>query len=1000
MATIHLSARLVPFWVIAVLLAVSLASTAPVFAQFTEVQPVALAPSTGYGKLPLSFEANQGQSDRPVKFFARGQGYGLFLTPTETVLSLRPQPDAPTNRTSVVRMRLVGANRRPQLTGLDLQTGKSNYLIGNDPARWRRDVPNYAGVKSAQVYPGIDLIYHGNQRQLEYDFVVAPGADPGRIQIAFKGVEKLSLDSEGNLVLATGHGNIVQHKPVVYQDLNGERRSIDGRYVLRGKRRASFDVGSYDTAHPLVIDPVMVYATYLGGASTDLGTGIAVDSAHNVYVTGWTSSSNFPTAGSFQAALSGPFDAFVTKLNPTGTALIYSTYLGGTGQDLAAAIAVDGNGSAYITGRTDSTDFPIAPQFGAILATAQGGLDAFVTKLDPSGSSLVYSTYLSGNPNSNDVGTGIAVDGSGNAYVVGTTDSANFIGTPGAFQVNYGGGISDAWVVGGINPGGTGYLYITLLGGSGDDHGTGIAVDASGNAYLTGYTNSTNFPLTSGNKPQPLSGGGYDAFFVKFNAAGSALLHSTFLGGSGDDRGLAIALNASGNACIAGSTSSTNFPTLGGIQVSNGGGASDAFVTKYTPAFGWVYSTYLGGSGLEQATGIAEDSSGNAYVTGITQSQNFPFVSPVQGPGGGAFDDAFVAKVNPTGTVLLYATYLGGNATDQGTAIAVDSRGNALVTGKSASTDFFTVGAYQVAMAGVYDAFVAKISTLTATSTGLVSSLNPSIERQAVTFTATVSGTTPTGTVQFKDGVNNLGTPVTLSGGVATYTTSTLTVGTHSITAFYDGDASFDFSASPALSQVVNLPPFGAPAGLVARINTQGSPAILTWYAVSGVDHYEVARSSNNSAYATIGSAFGSSQYLDFSPFTADTTYLYKVRAVASGGAMSGYSNVDPATTVFFTDDPLIAGSTIVKAAQVNQLRTAANAMRAAAGMTAATFTDPTLSTSTIIRAVHMQQIRTALDEARATLLLPTLVYTEGTLTPTVSVIKAAFVQQMRDGTK
>ena len=768
-------------------------------------------------------------------------------------------------------------------------------------------------------------------------------------------------------------------------------------------------MASYDTAHPLVIDPVMVYATYLGGTGLDQGNGIAVDSTHNVYVTGFTQSTNFPTAGPFQATLSGAStaDTFVTKLNSTGSALVYSTYLGGNGNDYSAAIAVDGSGSTYITGRTDSTNFPTAPQFLPIQATNQGGFDAFVTKLDPSGSALIYSTYLGGNPAfpaANDGGTGIAVDGSGNAYVVGSTDSAAFVSSPGAVQTIYGGGINDLFILT-INPDGTALGYATYLGGSGEDRGTAIAVDASGNAYVTGYTNSTNFPLSSGTKTQPIFAGVYDAFFVKLNSAGTMLLHSTYLGGSGDDRGAAIAVkaNAGGgyDAYVAGATASTNFPTAGTIQSTNGGGATDAFVTKYSPSFGWVYSTYLGGSAVDQGAGIAVDNSGNAYVTGSTLSTDFPLVNSFQLSGGGGFSDAFVAKVNPLGTALLYSSHLGAEVSDEGFGIAVDSRGNALVTGRSNSLNFATLGAYQVSNGGGYDTFVAKITTLTGTSTVVISSLNPSITGQAVTFTATVSGTTPTGTVQFRDGVNNLGVPVALSGGAASYTTSTLNVGTHSITAYYDGDASFDFSTSPALSQVVTLPPFGAPSGLIAEFNRFSLNVLmvdLTWNAVSGVNHYEVARSSNNGPYATIASPSGAN-YTDFS-LAPNTTYLYMVRAVDSVGTMSGYSNMDPATTVFFTDDPLIAGSTTVKAAHVNELRRAANAMRAAAGLTAATFTDPSLSTSMIIRAVHMQQIRTALDAARFTLLLPTLVYTEGTLTPTVSVIKAAFVQQMRNGTK
>jgi hypothetical protein len=976
----------------------------------------AVHPSTpaSYGKLPLSFEANQGQSDGRVKFLARGQGYGLFLTPTEAVLSLRAQRDAQTNPTSVVRMRLVGANRGPQLTGLDPQPGKSNYFIGNDPAQWRRDVPNYARVKYAQVYPGVDLIYHGNQRQLEYDFVVAPGADPSRIEIAFKGVDKLSLDAEGNLVLAIADGNIVQHKPIVYQDLDGERRSIDGRYVLRGRGRASFSVASYDTAHQLVIDPVLVYSSHLGGAWTDEVNAIALDSGGNAYVTGMTASSNFPVVN--QISIQG--GVFVTKINAAGNAIVYSTYLGGTQSLLeeGRGIAVDGAGSAYVTGWTTSIDFPLQ---GEIMGpnVGSGSPDVFVSKLSPSGNALVYSTYLGGSGLGDfgrDEGNAIAVDAGGFAYVTGRTYSTNFPTTNGSFQPNLAPSNEHWWdaFVAKLSASGSALVYSTFLGGTQADEARGIAVDGSGNAYVTGYTFSTNFPTMG--TIQTYGG----AFLTKLNAAGSALVYSTHLGGStdghgglntvGNDGGNAVALDSGNNAYVTGYTRSDNFWGTASSPIQSTIGFainSVGFVAKVNAAgSAVVYATYLGGTGRSEPTtpgdvgnGIAVDSQGNAYVAGTAYSTDFPTADPIQANNAGSYD-AFITKVNAAGTMLVYSTYLGGAGADYGRGIAVDSGGNAYVVGATQG-GFPQVAPFQAYEArGPSEGFVAKISPLAPSTTSLISSLNPSIQGQSVTFTASVSGTGVTGAVQFKDGASNLGSPVTLVAGAASYMTSALTTGFHSITAVYGGDSTFYTSTSSLLSQQV-YPPFGTPGGLVATTLMFSTQVLLTWNFVGGVDHYEVARSSFNGPYVTIGLPVGAT-YFD-SNTVANTTYLYKVRAVDSVGTLSGYSNVDPATTVFFTDDPLIAGSTIVKAAHVNELRTAANAMRAAAGLTPAIFTDLSLSSSIIIQAVHMQEIRTALDEARSTLLLlPPLVYTEGTLTPTVSVIKAAFVQQMRDGTK
>jgi hypothetical protein len=675
-----------------------------------------------YAKLPLSFEANLGQTSNQVKFLSRGSGYTLSLTHRgEALLALRkpaPQSDplkpaafvstlATRKRdaarpSSVVRMKLVGGNAKPRVEALDELPGKANYFIGNDPKKWRTNVPTYAKVKYEGVYPGVDLVYYGNQRQLEYDFVLAPGVDPNEIRLKFCGAEKLRVDEKGDLLLGSGGEEVRLEKPVVYQEVAGERKPVEGSYVLVKANRVGFQLGAYDHSQPVVIDPVLVYSTYLGGSGGDQGNGISVDRSGNIYVAGITDSSDFPTANALQSRSgSSTYDAFVTKINASGATLIYSTYLGGSGLDDGLGITVDDSGNAYVTGRTSSPNFPTTT--GVVQSTCCG---AFVTKINPTGSALLYSTYLG--TNDGDSGNGIAVDASGNAYVIGYTQSAHFPTTTGAFQTTIG-SINDNAFVAKINTTGSALLYSTYLGGNGSDEGYGIAVDASGNAYVTGFTSSTNFPTA--NAFQSTLAGSNNAFITKINASGSALVYSTYLGGSASDGGNAIAVDTSGNAYVTGFTSSTNFPTANAFQ-STLAGSNNAFITKINASgSALVYSTYLGGSASDGGNAIAVDTSGNAYVTGITSSTNFPTANAVQPSYGVGMSDVFVTKLNPSGSALVYSTYLGGSATaDTGLGIAVDGSGNAYVTGYTGSASFpTTAGAFQTAYGGQGDAFVSKI---------------------------------------------------------------------------------------------------------------------------------------------------------------------------------------------------------------------------------------------------------------------------------------------------
>ena len=676
-----------------------------------------------YGKLPLSFEANQGQTDHRVKFLSRGRGYALFLAGDEAVLSVKAA-DRPKKSTStsgiaalndathsdanwnVLRVRLQGANRNPAVTGIDQLPSKVNYFVGKDVNQWRTNVPTYAKVKYAEVYPGIDLLYHGSTRQqLEYDFVVAPGGDPEAIELAFAGVESVQIDSQGNLVIKLDSGEVSELAPLIYQEIDGRRRRVSGGYQLKGKNRVGFKLTAYDSQKPLIIDPTLSYSTYLGGSGVDRARGVAVDSQGDAYITGSTDSTDFPTTpGAFQTQGGG---AFVTKLNADGSQLVYSTYVSGA-QGLG--IAIDSSGNAYITGFAfASVGFPTTP--GAFQTQGRG---AFVTKLNVDGSQLLYSTIVGGG--SEAVATAIAVNSQGDAYITGYTISDNFPITPGALQTKFGGS-SDAFVTK-LNADGSQLLFSTFLGGSSSDGGAGIAVDSSGHAYVSGSTLSADFPTTPG-AFQTKASGANDAFVAELNLEGSQLVYSTFLGGFGNDAGAGIAIDGSGNAYVTGITGSENFPTTQGAFQTSKAGDFDAFVTKLNrDGSQLLYSTFLGGIGFDDSgLGIAVDRRGNACVTGSTDSVDFPTTPDafqVNFAGDFSVTDAFMSKLNASGTELIYSTFLGGFGggfgNDAGAGVAVDSQGNAYITGSTESTDFPTTpGAFQTNSAGgIVDAFVAK----------------------------------------------------------------------------------------------------------------------------------------------------------------------------------------------------------------------------------------------------------------------------------------------------
>jgi len=726
--------------------------------------PISQQVKAAYGRLPLSFEANSGQTDKTVKYFSHSRGESLFLTPIGAVMVLsKPdntsakakstvlQPDkkqksfdAPlpaavggrmTAHSWVLRMRLKGGNPKAEMVGMAALPGKVNYFKSHEPDKWRTNIATYARVEAKSVYPGIDMVYYGNHSQLEYDFVVAPGAKPQAIRLQFEGAN-IELDGKGDLVLKTAFGEVRQPKPFIYQELAGKRKEVEGRYLLLGKNEVAFALGAYNRSKAVVIDPVLSYSTYLGGEAGDAGAGITVDGAGNAYVTGFTQSPNFPTTpGVFQLKNRGFPDAFVTKLNSTGSALVYSTYLGGSNNSGGSGIAIDQAGNAYVTGSTSSSDFPTTPR--AFQTKLKGAGDAFVTKLNSTGSALLYSTYLGGSSTDYSYSSGIAIDGVGNAYVTGLAGSG-FPTTPGAFQRK-----GSGQFVTKLNATGSKLLYSTLLNNASPGNGNAIAVDNSGNSYVTGSAGS-GFPTTRG-AFKTKSGGASDAFVTKMNTLGSALVYSTFLGGSGDDYGSGIAVDGLGNAYITGQTTSTDLPTKSAFEPKYVGGTCsnhpgttyacpNAFVSKLNATgSALVYSTYLGGNGDDEGIAITVDKFGNAYVTGQTSSTNFPTKSAFQtkyrggtcfeGNGGGfVFPcfEAFVTKLNPVGSALVYSTYLSGSSNtvlgsgDQGFGIAVDHLGNAYVTGSTITNDFpTTTGAFQRTFGGIGrftgDGFVTKL---------------------------------------------------------------------------------------------------------------------------------------------------------------------------------------------------------------------------------------------------------------------------------------------------
>jgi hypothetical protein len=665
----------------------------------------AAAARARYGQAPLTFEPNQGQTGSGASYLARGLGYNLFLSATETTLGLQKRLRAPGStieQRGVLRMQLVGANPLAQAQALEQQPGRSNYVHGRNPSQWRLKIPNFAKVRYVNVYPGIDTQYYGtNQRQVEFDFIVHPGANPGSIRLAYPGVTNPRLDAQGGLVLSTPGGDVVQRAPVLYQLQGSTRQPVAGRYTLFAGGQVGFQIqGAYDAGRVLYVDPVLDYSDYLGGSGEDSGEGIAVASDGTAYVVGTTTSPDLPPPIVSSYVANG--DAFVTKLDPAGIP-VYTTYFGGTDEDTGQGIALLPNspGELVITGSTRSPDLPfVGTPYQPFLL---GLSDAYAARFNSADGTPLYVTYLGGD--GDETGKAIAIDEAGDAYLTGWTDSPNFP-TPSGFQREPGGG-TDAFVAR-LDPTGSSLVYGSYLGGSDNDEGWGIAVDSAGQAHVTGKTTSGDFPNPAAYQPD--NGGCMDAFIAKVEATGSALVYATYYGGSGDDESHSLALDSSGNVYIAGMTASTDLPIYDALQIENAGG-HDAFVMKFdVTGTGLVFATYLGGTGNDNAFGIAVDDWNRAYLIGETTSLDFPTEAPIQ-PASGGGTDAFVTAFSESGLPLRYSTYHGGIGTDLGKGIAVDASRNAYVTGSSDSDDLPLANAFQGNIGGGTDAFVARVNS-------------------------------------------------------------------------------------------------------------------------------------------------------------------------------------------------------------------------------------------------------------------------------------------------
>lgn len=761
--------------------------------QFTP--PVGDVKTAGPEMPSLAFEQNLGQLDKDVRYVARGPGYRVLLTGKEAALVF----EGKSGTAPMLRMSLENANAVSAPKGEQLLPHKTNYLVSGDAERNITGVPSHGRVRYESVYPGIDLVYYGKQGKLEYDFVVAPGADPSRIGVVFSG-PKPAITAGGELSIAVEDVQLSYHPPVAYQEIEGRRVAVDARYVVAERGTVHFALGEYDRTQPLVIDPLLAYSSGAwSGASA-----ITVDAAGNAYITGGAIGSSIAPAGTYQTRVLGAVDVYVAKLDPTGKSILWATYIGGRkASSSGVGISVDAGGNVYVAGTTDMGAYPVTA--GAYQTTFASAPGSFVTKLNPNGTALVYSTFVNGA-----TVTGMALDTGGNVFLTGNASA--LATTPGAYQTAGSGSF-----VAKLNAAGSAMVYATTLGGANSTTTPAMAIDGAGNAYVTGTTTSTSFPLV--NAFRTSLGGPSDAFALKLNSTGSALVYSTYLGGSYHDEGHAIAVDSSGQAYVAGIAWSENFPTTPGSFQPRKGYASESFangfITKLNASGSSpVYSSYIGGRwcvrpGVSSCSGsltktdgdgvsaIAIDAAGYAYVGGYAISGVFPAADPIADAPAYYSDYirvVFFAKVNPTGDGLVYFSVLGDQRDfiNNISSVAADNAGGAFFTGNAGNVPF-TAGALAPGNGG---GFILKISPGRYPTT-VSSSANPATTGQTVTLLAQVQNPQAGGTVTFYDGASVLGTAGVV-GGRSTLSVS-FTPGIRKITAMYSGDA----LASPPLFQVV-----------------------------------------------------------------------------------------------------------------------------------------------------------------------------------------------------
>lgn len=688
-------------------------------------------------KLPINFVENIGQLESNVKYYFNSSNFSFYFTKEELVIVCLSKQhedkneeilniqeykakdvlrESPKVNGVAISLKFMNANKNVEIHGQVKGIGKINYYKSNDNNGSYTDINTYEKIIYKNIWNNIDLAFYNLNSQLKYDYIVHPGGNIEDIKILYSGLESLEIDETGNLIIKTPVCELIDSFPLSYQEINNEKVLITCKYKLeeisKSEILCEFSLqNNYNKEYPLIIDPDLIYSSHLGGKNKDVGYGIDIDSNGFAYITGQTYSTDFPiTFGAFQTSLSGNFDAFVTKINPTGSELIYSTFIGGSGEESAFEISVDSNANAYITGETNSSNFPTTEgAFQEINPSYRTGLKTtFITKLSSKGK-IIYSTYLGGL--SSGGGRGIVVDLEGNAYVTGDTLPSNFPTTPGAYQSNVTSNVSI--FISKLNPNGSNLVYSTHFGGSAKDESHGISIDSNGNAYVTGMTYSSDFPTTIGAFQTEKTGESVGAYVTKINSDGSNLIYSTYLSGSHGDSGTDIDVDSKGNAYIVGWTTSSDFPTTKGAFQESLNGLHDAFITKINSiGTKLMYSTYLGGNNVDIGYGIVVDSKGNAYVTGRADSKDFPTTIDAYQPSQNGSSDLFITKISKTGKKIIYSTFIGGRVYSFGYGIAIDSNGNAFITGENQSYDYpITPNAFQTKYMGGNDAIVSKIST-------------------------------------------------------------------------------------------------------------------------------------------------------------------------------------------------------------------------------------------------------------------------------------------------